>query len=59
MMSTNRQSTLGLPRKSAVGAASSHGRLFKVLGDLFLISGRTEDATIWCVLPACSNFAVY
>ncbi|KAI0031712.1 TRAPP II complex [Vararia minispora EC-137] len=48
MMPPSRQSTLGLPaRKSGIGAASSHGRLFKVLGDLFLLSGRTEDATIW------------
>ena len=48
----NRQSTIGLPgpRKSVIGTASSHGRLFKVLGDLFLLSGRTEDASIWCVL---------
>ncbi|KZV62838.1 hypothetical protein PENSPDRAFT_641660 [Peniophora sp. CONT] len=45
----NRQSTMGMPgpRKSAIGTASSHGRLFKVLGDLFLLSGRTEDASIW------------
>ena len=26
---------------------SSHGRLFKVLGDLFLLAGRTTDASIW------------
>jgi trafficking protein particle complex subunit 9 len=47
----SRQSTLGLPgtRKSAIGAVSSHGRLFKILGDFFLLSGRTEDATIWYV----------
>jgi hypothetical protein len=47
-----RQSTLGVPgakikRTSAIGVASSHGRLYKVLGDLFLLSGRTEDATVW------------
>ncbi|KAI0797912.1 TRAPP II complex [Abortiporus biennis] len=31
----------------AIGAVSSHGRLFKVFGDLFLLAGRTEDASIW------------
>ena len=48
-----RQSSLGPPtarkRQSLIGAASSHGRLFKVLGDFFLLAGRTEDASIWCV----------
>lgn len=34
-------------RQTAIGAVSSHGRLFKVLGDLFLLAGRTTDATIW------------
>lgn len=46
-----RQSTLGSPavrkRVSAVGAVSSHGRLYKVLGDFFLLAGRTEDASLW------------
>lgn len=46
-----RQSTLGPPavrkRVSAVGAVSSHGRLYKVLGDFFLLAGRTEDASLW------------
>jgi hypothetical protein len=47
-----RQSTLSAPasgkkRTSAIGAASSHGRLFKVLGDVFLLAGRTEDAVVW------------
>ncbi|KAK7467129.1 hypothetical protein VKT23_004188 [Stygiomarasmius scandens] len=46
-----RNSSLGVPtvkkRLSGIGAASSHGRLFKVTGDLFLLSGRTEDASIW------------
>ncbi|KAF9227891.1 hypothetical protein BS17DRAFT_693370 [Gyrodon lividus] len=46
-----RQPTLGPPpvkkRVSAVGTASSHGRLFKVYGDFFLLSGRTQDAKIW------------
>ncbi|KAJ7452373.1 TRAPP II complex [Mycena galericulata] len=47
-----RQSTLNLPppakkRLSSIGVASSHGRLFKVLGDFFLLAGRTEDAAVW------------
>lgn len=49
-----RQSTLGLPanrnkRNSAIGAVSSPGRLYKVWADFFLLAGRIEDATIWCV----------
>jgi trafficking protein particle complex subunit 9 len=48
-----RQSSLGIPtarkRQSLIGAASSHGRLFKVLGDFFILAGRTEDASVWCV----------
>ncbi|KAF8894639.1 TRAPP II complex [Infundibulicybe gibba] len=46
-----RQSTLGVtpPKKrmSALGVVSSHGRLYKTFGDLFLLAGRTEDALIW------------
>ncbi|KAE9396079.1 hypothetical protein BT96DRAFT_1041682 [Gymnopus androsaceus JB14] len=46
-----RNSSLGVPtvrkRLSGIGAASSHGRLFKVMADLFLLAGRTEDAVIW------------
>ena len=47
-----RQSTFsvvasGKKRITVFGAASSHGRLFKVLGDTFLLAGRTEDATVW------------
>ncbi|PFH54333.1 hypothetical protein AMATHDRAFT_72835 [Amanita thiersii Skay4041] len=46
-----RQSTINVPtakkRMSTIGVASSHGRLFKVLGDLFLLSGRIEDASVW------------
>ncbi|KAF5380960.1 hypothetical protein D9615_003973 [Tricholomella constricta] len=34
-------------RMSTIGAASSHARLFKVLGDLFLLAGRPEDALVW------------
>jgi hypothetical protein len=34
-------------RLAGIGAASSHGRLFKVLADLFLLAGRIEDALVW------------
>jgi trafficking protein particle complex subunit 9 len=34
-------------RHAGIGAASPHGRLFKVLGDFFLLAGKTEDAVIW------------
>ena len=34
-------------QSAAIGVASSHGRLFKVLGDFFLLAGRTEDAEVW------------
>lgn len=48
-----RHSTLGVPsakkRLSGIGVASSHGRLFKVLADFFLLAGRTEEALVWCV----------
>ncbi len=48
-----RQSTLGVqpPKKrlSGIGTASSHARLYKMLGDLFLLAGRTEDSNIWWV----------
>ncbi|KAG6866933.1 hypothetical protein C0991_003849 [Blastosporella zonata] len=46
-----RQSTLAAQparkRLSTIGVASSHARLFKVLGDLFLLAGRPEDAIVW------------
>jgi hypothetical protein len=46
-----RQSTMmanaPVRKRLGIGAASSHGRLFKVLGDLFLLAGRTEDAVVW------------
>ena len=46
-----RQSTLTVQaskkRLSGIGVASSHGRLYKVLGDFFLLAGRTSDALIW------------
>ncbi|KIY72144.1 hypothetical protein CYLTODRAFT_434842 [Cylindrobasidium torrendii FP15055 ss-10] len=47
---SRRQSTFGQAsrqRYSSIGVASSHGRLFKVLGDFYMIAGRTEDASIW------------
>ena len=64
-MGSSRQSTLNvtMPRKrqSLIGAASSHGRLFKVLGDLFTLAGRTEDASVWCVWlsgPTCMQHLI-
>ena len=46
-------------RPTTIGAASSHGRFFKVLADFFLLAGRLEEASIWlvptatiCVLPS-------
>jgi hypothetical protein len=41
-----RQSSLGIQsarkRQSLIGAASSHGRLFKVLGDFFTLLGERK-----------------
>ncbi|KAI0818742.1 transport protein Trs120 or TRAPPC9 TRAPP II complex subunit-domain-containing protein [Irpex lacteus] len=37
----------GKKKVTAIGAVSSHGRLFKVLGDFFLLAGRTMDASVW------------
>ncbi|KAI0703613.1 TRAPP II complex [Cytidiella melzeri] len=34
-------------KPATIGAVSSHGRLFKVLGDFFLLAGRTMDASVW------------
>ena len=34
-------------RLTTIGAASAHGRLFKVLADFFLLAGRLEEASIW------------
>jgi hypothetical protein len=46
-----RHPNIGVPpakrRLSSIGVASSHARLYKVLGDLFLLSGRLEDAQVW------------
>lgn len=48
-----RQSNLAVQtqkkRLSTIGISSSHGRLYKMLGDFFLLAGRTEDAMISCV----------
>jgi hypothetical protein len=54
-------------RHAGIGAASPHGRLFKVLGDFFLLAGKTEDAVIWylamCLkmnpLISCENSQVH
>ena len=42
-------------RLTTIGAASAHGRLFKVLADFFLLAGRLEEASIWLVgaSPMC------
>ncbi|KAF8163323.1 TRAPP II complex [Crassisporium funariophilum] len=49
--SSSRQANLGIQtqkkRLSTIGTSSSHGRLYKMLGDFFLLSGRTEDAMVW------------
>ncbi|KAK2466897.1 hypothetical protein APHAL10511_001155 [Amanita phalloides] len=48
--SSFRQSTLVTPvakKRMTIGVASSHGRLSKVLGDLFLLAGRVNDASVW------------
>ena len=34
-------------RQSTVPSVISHARLYKLLGDLFLLAGRTMDANIW------------
>ena len=35
------------PRQSIAASGSAHARLYKILGDLFLLAGRTMDASIW------------
>lgn len=49
--STSRNSTLLITsvkkRQSAVAAVNSHAKLYKMLGDLFLMAGRTMDSSIW------------
>jgi hypothetical protein len=49
-----RQSTLNVqnPKKrvSTIGTTSSHARLYKLLGDFFLLAGRLEDASVWYVI---------
>lgn len=48
-----RQASLPAPsakkKPTAIGAVSSHGRLYKVLGDFFLLAGRSMDSTVWYV----------
>lgn len=57
-----RQSSLPVPpakkKPMAIGAVSSHGRLYKVLGDFFLLAGRTMDASIWYVSSQCYTLEV-
>lgn len=52
-VANNRGSMLLVPpgkrRQITLNTATSHARLYKVLGDLFLMAGRTMDATIWQV----------
>ena len=43
-------------RVSAVGTTSSHARLFKLYGDVFLLAGRTQDSKIWSVGVIRSHF---
>ena len=44
----NSQQTLSSKRQSGIGTSTpNHARLYKVLGDLFLLAGRTMDASIW------------
>ncbi|KAF9464726.1 TRAPP II complex [Collybia nuda] len=45
--SSNLNTPLARKRLSSIGVTSSHARLFKVLGDLFLLSGRPDDAMVW------------
>lgn len=48
-----RSSSLGVPpvkkRQSGASLQAPHGRLYKLLGDFFLLAGRTVDAVIWWV----------
>lgn len=45
------RTSLGMPaakkRQSTMPPTTSHARLYKILGDLFLLAGRLMDATIW------------
>ena len=42
-------------RISTIGTSSSPGRMYKILGDFFLLAGRSEDALIWYAF-ACDVF---
>jgi hypothetical protein len=48
---TTRPGTLNVQaqkkRLSAIGTSSSHARHYKMLGDFFLLAGRTLDAMMW------------
>jgi hypothetical protein len=61
--SVYRQASVGVsgPKKrlAGIGVASSHGRLFKVLGDFFLLAGRLDDALVWYVRPTVFFFEPY
>jgi len=47
----NRKSALTVQaqkkRISTIGTSSSPGRMYKILGDFFLLAGRSEEALIW------------
>jgi hypothetical protein len=55
----NRQSALTVQaqkkRLSTIGTSSSPGRMYKMLGDFFLLAGRGEDALIWYAF-GCDSF---
>ena len=55
----NRQSALTVQaqkkRISTIGTSSSPGRMYKILGDFFLLAGRSDDALIWYAF-ACDVF---
>lgn len=40
-------------RQSTLPPTTTHARLYKVLGDLFLLSGRMMDASVWYVIVLC------
>lgn len=42
-------------RISTIGTSSSPGRMYKMLGDFFLLAGRSEDAVIWYAIR-CESF---
>jgi trafficking protein particle complex subunit 9 len=60
--SVYRQAVGGVPpskrRLAGIGVSSSHGRLFKVLADFFLLSGRTGDALVWYLIRILNDVHV-